>query len=216
MNNLSIKRFNKSKNNYQCIGPCYPRNKWILHPNTLEYISNTKTEFCPINGISKLDPERKTFYVKYDDECNISKDAEENELEDKDLTLNAVLPYIGFNLNDFLIQFYNISSYEDGIDWIEKNPTVPLLTKKRIFETILFLYGKSIDIVDYRTNDLFIDIIKTIYMNRIYESLSLYIYADTKKVYIKKNIQKDSEENIQNKKLYIVEEFINQNEISKY
>jgi hypothetical protein len=217
MNNLSIKKFNKSVNNYQCIGPCYPRNKWVLHPNTLEYISNTETSFCPINGITKLDPETKSFYVKHDDKCIIEKDEDNSSAQsDEEITMNAVLPYLGFNLTDFLIQFYNISSYEDGIDWIEKNPTVPLLTKKRIFEIILYIYGDKIDIVDNRTIDFFIEIINKIYMNRIYQSISPYIYADKTKVYVKKNTQVDTEENIINKKMYIEQEFLNLNEISKY
>ena len=219
MNNLSIKKFNKSVNNYQCIGPCYPRNKWVLHPNTLEYISNTETSFCPINGITKLDPETKTYYVKHDDKCIIEKDEDNSSTQsEEESTMNAVLPYLGFNLTDFLIQFYNISSYEEGIDWIEKNPTVPLLTKKRIFEIILYIYGNKIDIIDNRTIDFFIEIIKQIYINKIYQSISPYIYIDEKKVSVskKENILSDTEEDKINKKMYIEQEFLNPNEISKY
>jgi len=222
MNNLSIKRFNKSVHNIQCIGPCYPRNKWILHPNTLEYITNTKDAFCPINAIDILDPETKKFHSRLNDECKIDKNNyDEAAVSEEDSILNSVLPYLGFDINFFIEQFYGILSYEDGITWIEKNPSVPLLTKKRIFEIILYLYGETIDIIDNRTTYLFIEIVKNIYLTKIYYELSPFISIDKTNVYIKKtlqtkNIEIDSEENIKNKKAYIMDTFINPNDISRY
>ena len=42
------RKYPTSKNGYQCLGLCYEPKTWIVHPITLEHVTNTHFPFCPV------------------------------------------------------------------------------------------------------------------------------------------------------------------------
>jgi hypothetical protein len=123
-----------------------------------------------------------------------------------------------FNLQQFLIIFYNIHTYEDGIEYITQNQSLPITTQIRIYEAMLNVYAGRIDIIDNRTIDFLIKIIKLEYINIFYERLKKYVYIDkiNNEVFLKKNNQSDENDNIVFKTNYIIKNFINPNDVSKF
>ena len=161
LNLFNIKKYPISANGNQCIGPCYPKNKSSLHPIRMEIVTSKNHSYCAVNQFSKYNPDTKNTTIEYLDKCydfqNI-KDSE-NDKNDNDNIMNIITPFMDFNLHHFLSIFYNINNYEDGIDYLTSKE-IPFLTSHRIFEALLITYGKTIDIIDNRTIDFVIKLIK--------------------------------------------------------
>ena len=213
-----IKKYPKSEKGYQCIGPCYDKYVTSVHPITFDVITS-KNPYCPVTGFQKFYPSENKFKITYQDTCK-NEDGE-STLEKNEEVYNNLLPYMEFNIKDFLSQFYEINTFEDGITWITNTTTDNIKTKIRIFECILNVFGKNIDIIDNRIIDFFISIIKTNYITKIYKSIEKYIHIDDKKnkVYIDKNSSDDSKDNEKNniiKTNFIIKTFINQDIIQKF
>jgi len=213
---FNMKKYPKSANGLQCIGPCYPKNKRSLHPIRMEIVTSRDHAYCAVNQFSKYDPETKNTQIEYLDKCYEFQNSEELE-NDKDYIMNIITPYMDFNLQQFLIIFYNIHSYEDGIEYITSKE-IPIVTSHRIFEAILNVYGETIDIIDNRTIDFVIKILKSIYMPDLYDRLKKYFYVDktNQEIIIRKNSQEDDEEIIIIKTNFIIKKFINPNDVSKF
>jgi hypothetical protein len=83
---------------------------------------------------------------------------------------------------------------------------------------MLNVFISKIDIIDNRTIDFIITLIKKEYTGIFYERLKKYIYVDKTKeeVYLKKNGQSDDNDNIVLKTNYIIKSFINPNDVSKF
>jgi hypothetical protein len=65
----NIKQYPKSKNNYQCIGPCYPGGTVAIHPTRLNFVSEGPSPFCPIDEIETKDPKTGKIIKKSSDTC---------------------------------------------------------------------------------------------------------------------------------------------------
>ena len=215
----NIKKYPKSANGLQCIGPCYPKNKRSMHPIRMEIVTSKNNSYCSVNQFSKYNPEKKKMEVEYIDKCFQFQNESDEEVVDneKDTILNIITPNMDFNLQQFLVIFYNIHTYEDGIDYITKNE-IPFNTSHRIFEAMLNVYGNTIDIIDNRTIDFIIKLLKAMYMPNFYERLKKYLFVDksTEELIIRKNGQVDDEENIVIKTNFIIKKFINPNDVSKF
>lgn len=210
------KKYPKSSNGLQCIGPCYPQNKRSLHPIRMDIITSKEFSYCPVNQFSKYNPETKQTTLEYIDKCYEFQNSENIE-NDKDTIMDIITPYMDFSLDKFLIIFYNINNYEDGIEYITTN-IIPLITSMRIFEAMLIVYGKTLDIIDNRTIDYVIKLIKSVFIPTFYERLHKYLYFDKTKenIIIRKNSQEDNEENNIIKTNFIIKNFINPNDVSKF
>jgi len=217
---INIKKYPKSASGLQCIGPCYPKNKTSMHPIRMDIISSNQYSYCAVNQFSKYNPEKqKTEEVILDKCYNVDNDNDkQNKADSNENILNVIIPFMDFNLHHFLIIFYNIHTYEDGIDYITKNKSLPVTTLQRIFEAMLNVFISKIDIIDNRTIDFIITLIKKEYTGIFYERLKKYIYVDKTKeeVYLKKNGQSDEDDNIVLKTNYIIKSFINPNDVSKF
>lgn len=209
------KKYLKSVSGHQCIGPCVSKNKKIIHPITLETITDKDQSFCPVNGFEIINEKTNKKEIKYIDKCyGIQNDNINNNTH----IMNVLIPEIDFDIKHFLVMFYNIHSYEEGIAWINDNLGYPLTTRERIFECILNSYGFTIDIIDNRTSEFVYLLIKNKFIDLFYDRLKKYIYIDlnTNTVKIEENEQSDSIENRKIKTEYIYKKYININEINKF
>ena len=63
-----------------------------------------------------------------------------------------------FNIKDFLLVFYGINTFEEGIDLI--STLTNIRSQIRIFECLLNVFGKNVDIIDHRIINFFIELVK--------------------------------------------------------
>jgi hypothetical protein len=169
--NKNIK-YPKSTNNVQCVGPCYKPKTWIIHPITLDYITDLDDPFCPINVQEKKLSNGKIekYYI---DTCNIPTN--KTDIFKKEMELSMLIPHIDFNSNEFLKIYYNIFSFEDALNWLDKNIHLTINTKIRVIESAIIAYNKTLDIIDFRLVNFFIELIKYKWINYIYNKLNKYI-----------------------------------------
>lgn len=205
------KKYPKSKKKFQCLGPCYYPNTMVIHPITLELTTNKKDPFCPVNEYYNKDHKRNEII----DLCY--NPTEKKDLNKEELELNMLLPFIDFNTEMFLKTLYNIYSFEECIEWLEKNIHLPFGTRQRIFNTSLIAYGSSIQIIDNKSAKFFIEIIKKQWISDIYNSLKKYITISKNDVYISQNDSiNDSSDDIVIKINFILKTMINDEEVSKF
>ena len=155
--NFDIKRYPKSKHNFQCLGPCYYPGTMIVHPTNVELVSNSMEPFCPVEEWEEVDPVTKKNETVLTDTC---LNPTEKTGTSKELELNILVPYIDFNSEHFLKIYYDIFSFEDSINWIDRNKFVPFGTKTRIINSALKVFGDNIDLFDNRFVDFIIEYIK--------------------------------------------------------
>ncbi len=109
-----IKKYPKSKNKLQCMGPCYEPYTWITHPITLEYITND-VPFCTVNDKLYDKKTGKQELIKTD-ECY-------NPIKNNNSVINndVLIPYIDLDCGLFLRKYYGIYTHEELVDWLIKN-----------------------------------------------------------------------------------------------
>lgn len=202
------KKYPKSIDGNQCISPCFPVGFLSSHPITLSAITNKEYPYCHIQPIivdAKLNKK-----VEY----NICAKPSSNE-EIKNYNTKLIIPISDMDSGIFLRSFYNIHTFEDGINWIINNDNKPIMTRLRIFDNI-FVYGKDIDIIDIRIITFIIEVIKKLWIKDIYKELYKYISINKKnEIFIEKN-DDDINENINNKINFIIKKFVNNDEVYKF
>lgn len=214
----TTKKYPKSKNNFQCLGPCYNPGTMVIHPTQLEYVTEGPLPFCPVDEWIYTDAKTKETYKKATDIC--FNPTESENMSNSQLEMNILIPYIDFNSEQFLKIYYKIFSFDNAIDWIETNDHVSMTTKERIVNSALRAYGNNIDILDIRFAKFYIKYIKKAKMKKIYEVLHKYIGIDkkTSELYLEKpetnNI--DKYDNITERTNYIINTFLTNDEIVKF
>lgn len=213
---VNIKKYPRSKNNFQCLGPCYYAGTQIVHPITLEIVTNTGFPFCAVNKWMYEDPKTGKQTEQIVDVCYNPTHKTSDELSSAEI--NMLLPYVEFDIEQFLKIFYKIYSFEDGITWIESNKSKPILSRIRILRCILKIYGKDVEIIDNRIVDFFIDIVKLTYVKQLYNNLSKYVKHEKGEFYLtERNNNEIENKDIETLKLnYILKTFINSDEIHKF
>ena len=214
MNNDKNIKYSKSKNNKQCIGPCYKPKTWIIHPITLDYVTDYDDPFCPTNIWKNKLPNGKTEEL-LTDTCN--NPTHINDHFKKDMALNMLIPSIDFNPEEFLKIYYNIFSFEDALNWLDKNSHLTINTKIRIIESAFIAYGKTLDIIDFRLINFISDIIKYKWINHIYGKLNKYINIVDKNIVIVKpqNNKLNIDDHLIVRMNYLIDS-LSENEIQKF
>ena len=194
---INTTKYPKSKYGFQCLTNCYKPGTKILHPITYEYVSNISNPFCAVSEWTYVDENnKKNSYLT--DICYHTP-INNTDISNSELEMNMLIPQVDFNIEHFLKIFYNIFSFEDGITWIDKYNFKPFNTKLRIFNMCIITFGYKLDIIDNRVVDIFIEIIKKKYINKIIINLDKYI---------------DNKSN--NKEQYILTNFINDDILFKF
>ncbi len=170
-------RYPRGKNDQQCIGPCYKANKWIIHPITLDYVTNENVPFCPTNIWGDGDAELKI------DECNFVT-GEDDQVA---LEMNILMPNISFGPEMFLKIYYKIYSFENAIAWIELNKHVPLFTRIRVMDSAWRAYGRSVDVITDAVVQLYIEMIRKNWIRYLYPFIAEYIIVKNGKIAFGKN-----------------------------
>lgn len=220
MNDFSEQVFDRkypiSKNNKQCIGPCYEPGTWIIHPITLEYVTNTNHSFCPVNQWEITDPKSGKKFNRTTDECYVP--THEKDISKKEIEMNILIPKIDFSCIQFLKIYYDIHSFEDSLTWISINYNIPIFTKLRVMNCSLEAFGSNIDIIDDRLVDFYIEVIKKVWIKDIYPYIKNYIFVDNNKIYLKdnKNNELIDDKYVIEKINFFLEKFANKNMIYKF
>jgi hypothetical protein len=203
------KKYPKSLNGLQCISPCFPANYLTTHPITLQKVMGMDkiNPYCHI--LPHMNEEKKHIAVAV---C--SKPSTNEEI--KKHQVNLLIPIANIDSSIFLRGFYDIITFEDGMNWIINNENKPVMTRLRVFDNMLIAYGKDIDIIDIRMVDFMVDVIKKLWIKDIYKELHKYIFINEKKeIFIKEN-DSDINKNINEKINFIIKKFINSDEVYKF
>jgi len=212
MNNFD-KKYQTSKNNWTCLGPCNKPSTLVLHPITLEYITDKKNNFCPVLPWFKDDDPSRFFLY---DECH--KVDNFNDSNNHNMFMNIITPKINFESSQFLKIYYNIFSFENAINWIEDNSHKPIYTKLRILECVWKTFGNNYDILNDRLINIYFIIIKKYWINIIYNKLQKYIFIDDNNSIFfvnKDDNNNNNNNNIQEQINFIMNKLVNKNNIYK-
>ena len=199
-------KYPTSKNKFQCVGDCYKPKTLIVHPITLEHVTDLKDPFCPVNEWDYKDKKGKII-KKITDKCNSNINIRDVQ-DSKELEMNIITPTINFSCGDFLKIYYKIYSLEDALQWIEKNNHVPYFTKKRIVDCALKEHGFS-NIIDDRLINFYIGILQRKLIGKLYRRIGKYIIIKKDKVYLGKATNKKDTYNDRVIKVnYMLDKFI--------
>ena len=171
MEQSSNSKFPISVNNKQCIGPCYEPGTIIIHPITLNYLTNKQRPFCPT--ILWYNEESKLY--EDGDQCLVASKL--STLDKENIELSYIVPTIYFNCEYFLKVYYDIYSFESAIDWIT-NIKSPMYTQLRVMDCAWKIYGSNADIINDQLIDFYIMIIKKDWIKNIYPRIAHYISID--------------------------------------
>ena len=211
------KKYPKSKSGQQCIGPCYKPGTWIIHPVTLDYITNEDFPFCPTNYYP--DPDNPDT-LKRLDEC--FHPIEKPDKTDKtDIEMNIILPKFGFNCGHFLKIYYKIYSFEQTLEWLKENKYAPQYTKLRLLECSWQSYGNDVNILTDELVEFYVNMIKKSWIKKIYKHIEKYVKIDGDKIYFSVPPKSEDKSKISNeynveKINFIIKKIVNKNNIYKF
>jgi hypothetical protein len=206
-----------SVNNFQCLGPCYNKNVSTIHPITLEVIKNKNYSFCPVNPYDEVDSETGQIINNVTDQC--MKPTHNKNIPVEEQTLNILTPLMDFDTKRFVKHYYKINSLNESIDWVLNNQNKPYVTLTRVLNASLHAFGKDIELIDPRFNNLFIDYIKKIGIKDLYNVLHKYIYIGKDDKVLFGNAKKNTlskNDNIIERTNFIIKTFINDSDINKF
>jgi len=199
----------KSKNNRQCVGPCFPAGQIVTHPLYLNRTVLAKTNnkpFCPTVAYEK------DGIVYNTDECDIKEVATGEQLRE-DYVFTIVEPLIHRSNEEFLKNYYNVHTFDDVLKVIE-SPTTALTTKLRImncsFNTFDFIVTDSVV-------DFYLNVAKKLWVYGLYDRVAdLIVVKDGKIMFGKnegKNVSVSDGATVKLMIKFIIRKLINQNVI---
>ncbi|AYV83579.1 MAG: hypothetical protein Hyperionvirus8_63 [Hyperionvirus sp.] len=209
-------KYPKSKNNFQCLGPCYQPNTSIVHPLTLEYVTDKTNPFCPVKEWEFIDKETGQSTMRTTDLCY--HPTESKDLSGKEFELNILTPNIDFNDEQFLKIFYNIHSFEDAVNWIDGKKYTSILTRGRIMDCAWNAYGKDVNIIDHRVVEFYIELIKKKWMKELYKELNKYVRIEGGQVLLgdPNDNSLTAKDEVVVRTNFLIERFVNHDEIYKF
>jgi hypothetical protein len=215
--NIKETKYPKSKHGFQCIGPCYKPGTVIIHPITLEYVTDKVNPFCPVKEwIDDKSTDRKEKIV---DVC--ANPTHDKNISGKELEMNMLTPQIDFNNEQFLKIYYEIYSIEDALLWLSNKEYVPLTNKMRVISCAIGAYGKNMDMIDSRLVNFLILIIKKKWLADIYLRLNKYVHIDNDTIEFSTNANQLNEDEYKVPRMnFIVDKLLNfeviENFLEKY
>lgn len=216
---LTNKKYPKSSQNFQCLGPCYQPGTVVVHPTTLEYVINKEHAFCPVDRWEYVNPKTGQKSFEYKDDCLIPTQNKDNLSKEREIDI--LVPTIDFNDMRFLAMYYRLTSFEDSLNWIFNNKKTPVSTRMRILNCSFNAYGKNIDILDERLVSFIVEVINKKWIDDLFGSMKKYINVYNDKIQLSEPTvsSPDEEYNDQLNKIklkYFKSKFINDDEINKF
>lgn len=207
-------KYPKSRNNYQCLGPCYEKATYIIHPTTLEHVTELDNPFCPVNEWEYINPNTGKSELRITDGC-FNPTTNEKTMSTKEIEMNIILPKIDFSCSHFLKIYYNIYSMETAMDWIDNNKHAPYYSVRRILDCTWSAYGLNDPdyVMDDRIIIYYIDLIKSKWMSDIYKKIGKYVKVDKNKIYFS-NSNDDTDSIV--KINFIIEKLVTHQYIHKF
>lgn len=184
-----------SANGQQCIGPCYYSNTKIIHPITLEEISEVNHNFCPVNTFIYTNQRTGKSKLSNIDVCYVPT-ARETYMDDV-MRDNVIAPQFNFTSEYFVKIYYKINNLEDLLKWLDENKNDPYRTKERVFDNSMVVYGEHLNIIDHRLV-YFINSLMLAQLPRIYRHIKQYFLITNNM--IKLTNQEDNSNNIHHTK----------------
>lgn len=209
-------KYPKTKNNNQCLGPCYHAKTHVIHPVTLEYVTDNLNSFCPIAVQTQTDPKTGKQITKLTDTC--FKPTESTSITGKELEMNMILPNINFDCEHFLTIYYDIKTFEQAVEWITEKTTSSLINRQRILDCAWNKYARDIDIVDMRVIDFYLELCMKKWIKDMYGKLNGYITVINDNIFlVHPNENKlTSRDYIVNRTNYMIDKFVNKDTIQKF
>ena len=212
-NNIEIKKYPKSRKNFQCLGPCYYPGVHAIHPTNLEYFNDDEHSVCPVN--EWIEDDGSGDPKKYITDICFNP-TEKKSVSSRELELNILTPQINFSPEQFLKIYYQIYSFEESLDYINRNSSIPFGTKSRIINSSLKAFGEKIDLFDMRLSLFFIEYVKNKGIKYLYDNLNKLIDVDKNKIYFVKETKLKENEFKKERINYILETFFDKDEITKF
>lgn len=199
-----IHQFPKSINNIQCISKCYNEKTNIMHPITLQKITNIYHPFCAI-APTLLDDE-----IHFIDKCDNppEQNYDDNHLNNDKMDL--LYPIIEFNAKEFLKKYYQINDIGDFYILLKNNKSLPIFTKLRLIDCFINVFGKNITITEEIFSETIIDIIKKFWIKKMYGKLCKFISIENNEgIFINPKKNKiDKSENVSIRTKFIISNLI--------
>jgi hypothetical protein len=161
----------KSKNNRQCIGPCYPAGTMIMHPVSLEYITNDNYPFCPVD----LWKDKHGVVIPID-QCRVPTKID--AITEKQIEMDVITPTINFDPKQFIKLYYKIESFNDAILWAYEHNNAPIDTLERILDCAWKGYGLELQDIGDNITEFYIDLIKSFWIDSYYLKLKNKLFID--------------------------------------
>jgi hypothetical protein len=144
-NSTNLNNYNKSENNFRCIGPCYSPKTTYYHPLYFDVIYDLNDYTCPIRRTIK---EGKEILNDFCDPKQVTYDPNTFDMFE-DIVQIANTPKL------FLEQIYKIDDLQDCIKYLNDNfDNIPIYSQKRMINAIVEAWGKNInfplDIVSHK------------------------------------------------------------------
>ena len=212
--NKESQNYPKSTDNKQCVGPCYYPDTTVVHPITLNYVNNKDYAFCPIY-IEELDKNGNKIVIETG-KCNIP--TEKFDISNKNTEYNLLIPHIDLNAEYFLKKYYNIYTFEQMLDWLNNMKYTPIKTRSRVVDSAWVVFGKSLDILDQRIVDFYLEIIKRKWIYEIMIELDTYINVDKdNKIYFSGKVSNDNKNKYVTEKInFLIEKFVTHDDVYKF
>jgi hypothetical protein len=210
------KKYPKSKEGYQCLGPCYNKGTRIMHPITLNYMTTHVHPFCPVFVPDPKNADQKIGM----DECYIPTD--KADMFNNETASRFLSPEIPFDKKQFLAIYYDINSFEKAISWIDTNKNKNIHTKLRIMECAFGAYKDDIleefiDYIDGRLIEFYKTVIKTLWLKDIYPVVNNYLFINKKgEIYIDNKMGSGKHTNKVERINYFLDAYANDNIVYKY
>ena len=203
-----------SKNNKQCIGPCYDAHKYTIHPITMNLITSNKP-YCPTIIYENEDIVTGKIRRQAVDACNILDKKQNSEQEQEQNQVNYFLnPNINFDPQIFLNTYYKLDSYHEAINWLETKNYLPILNKMRIIECIWLVFHDIVIIEDIIVMN-YLDYFKEYHIKDFYNNLFSYIEIINNEIFLKKTKLEKKKFSIERIN-FMIEKLINIENISNF
>lgn len=170
------KKYPKSKSGLQCITPCYPAKSWTIHPISLIY-HTSDFPYCHVN--TNLIKYKDYHYdVQETDKCTNPITQDEYKIMD----INVLIPTVNFSCKYFLMVYYDINTFDDGLKYISKYDYKSIITRSRIMNCMISVFIKDIEYIDNRFLNFFVELIKKKWISDIYKKINKYIKIENNSI----------------------------------